>query len=87
MDLLYKVLKHLSGGVEIGDNPVFHRSEGGYIGRRLAEHSLGLGPDGYGLSVVLSYHDYRRFIAYNALALHVNQSVGCAQIYSEIVRE
>ena len=44
--LLDEVAQHRLGDLEVGDDAVLQRADGGDVARRAAEHALGLGADG-----------------------------------------
>jgi hypothetical protein len=45
VNLVDKILKHLFAHAEVGNNAVFHRSNGGNVARGTAQHPLGFHPD------------------------------------------
>ena len=69
--LLNKVLQHLLGNREIGDNAVFQRPDCRDIAGRSAQHVLGLGADGLDhtatAAAVLANGDNRRLIEHDAV--------------------
>ena len=80
--------EHRFGDLEIRYNTVLHRPDRDYIARRPAEHHFSLGSDGQDLvpSLVILLHRHHRGLAeHDALALHVNQGVGGAQVDRKIV--
>ena len=89
---LDELLQHLLGHREIGDDPVFHRTNGGDIARRAAEHLLRREPDflDHALAVRAAFlpdrHD-RGLVEHDALAAHVDERIGCSKIDREIARE
>ena len=82
-----KVFEHLFGDFEVGYDAVLKRSDGGNITRSLAEHSLGLSPDGYDSApFALGLYGYdTRLVAYDALALDVDERAGSAEIDGKVV--
>src|SRR6185369_9103118 len=90
VDLLDAVPEHRLGDLEVGDDPVLERPDGGDVARRAAEHPLRFGADGEhapaALGVLLDGDD-GRLIAYDALAPHEDERVRRSQVDREIVRE
>ena len=87
---LDELLDHLLGDGEVGDDAVLHRADGLDVARHLAEHLLGFLADRLnGLLAVraafLANRNDRRLVEDDALAAHVDQRVGRAEIDREIV--
>ncbi len=92
MHLLDKVLQHLLGHIEVGDNPIFHWADGLNIAGGTSQHLLRLSTDcGHGfLPRAASFStdgDHGRLIQYNAFFTNINESVSCTQIDRQIVRK
>ncbi|MNC85270.1 hypothetical protein D3C83_08610 [compost metagenome] len=92
MHLLDEMLEHLLGDGEIGDHAVFHRTDGRDVAgcaaqhllrgeAHLLDHLLAIG------TAFLADRHHRRLIQHDALAPHVDQGVGGAQVDREIVVE
>jgi hypothetical protein len=82
-----KVAQHRLGDIEVGDDAVFHRADGGDVAGGAAQHAFGFvanGTDLAGLGV--ESHD-RGFTEDNALVFDVNERVGGAQIDADVVGE
>ena len=88
---LDEVLQHLLGDGEVGDHAVLHRADRDDVAGRLAEHHLGFlaRPPGWISCAfgppVLADRDHRRLVEHDALAAHVDQRVGGAEIDRQIV--
>ena len=87
-----EVLEHLLGVGEVGDDAVLHRPDRGDVAGRAAEHPLGLGADRRDRAraadhAVLAHRDHRRLVEHDALAAHVDQGVGRAQVDGQVVGE
>ena len=90
MHLLDELLEHLLGDGEVGDHAVLHRADGGDVARRLAPSICfpTCRPPGW-----FSWRSgrlrcgspRRRFVEDDALAAHVDQGVGGAEVDGEIV--
>jgi hypothetical protein len=72
MHLLNEEAQHLFGGVEVGDDAVFERSDGEDIAGRAAEHLLGLDADRQDLPEVAVDRNHRGFAQDNATPSDVN---------------
>jgi hypothetical protein len=89
---LDELLEHLLGDGEVGDHAVLHRADGLDVARHLAQHLLGFLADGLdrllavGAAFLADRH-HRRLIEHDALAAHVDQGVGGAEVDREIVGE
>ena len=88
MNLADEVLDHLLGDFEVGDDPVAHRTDRFHVTGRAAQHLLGLDADSVDdlAAADVAQRDHRRLVEHDALALHVNQGVGGAEIDGDIVR-
>ena len=82
MHFTNKVLKHLLGNGEIGDNAVFHRANSRNVARRAAEHAFSVSTyRGYAAHIArLADGDYGRFIEHDATTAYINQCVGRTQV-------
>ncbi len=92
MHLLDEVLEHGLGIGEIGDHPVLHRPDGGDVARGPAQHLLGFHAHRCHRAVaaegaVLAHRHHRGFVQDDALAAHVDQGVGRAQVDGQVVGE
>src|SRR5262249_6555819 len=76
--LLNEVVQHLLGDLEVGDYTVFHRLDGHDIAGRAAQHLFGFLADGFDFACVFVDGDDRWLVDDDALALGVDQRVGCA---------
>jgi hypothetical protein len=88
--LLDELLDHLLGDHEVRDHPVLHRTDGGDVAWRLAEHLLGGMTHGLnrllGVGAAFGTNgDHRWFIQHDALAARVDQGVGRTEVDCEIV--
>jgi hypothetical protein len=89
VDLLDEVLEHLLGDREVRDHAVLHRADGRDVARRASEHLLGREPDRLdGLlaagTAFLADGDHRRLVEDDALAAHVDERVGGAEVDGEV---
>ena len=73
--LLDEVAEHLLGHVEVGDDAVLERADGGDRARRAAEHALGLDADGVHLAGALVDRDDRRLGEDDAASADVDERV------------
>ena len=78
--LLDEVAEHLLGDVEVGDDPVLQRPDGGDRSGRASEHALGLDPDGVDLTRALVDRDDARLGEDDASAADVDERVGSPEI-------
>src|SRR5450631_970150 len=85
--LLDKVIQHLFGDLEVGDNAVLHRLDGDDVARRTAQHLFRLFADRLYLTGVLVDRNDRGFVDNNALAPCVDEGVGRPQIDRKIAGE
>lgn len=85
--LLDEVVQHPLRDFEVGDDAVFHRTNGDNVPRRAAKHLLGFFADRFDLSIVLVNRDDRRFVDDDALVLHEDEGIGRAEVDGEIVRK
>ena len=84
MNLLDKLSKHPLGDFEICDNAVLHRPDGSYIPMRSAKHFLCLLANGHDFLGVPIERDDGWLIQHNSFSPHVNQCVGCTEVYSKV---
>ena len=80
VDPLDEVAQHLLGDVEVGDDAVFERPDGGDGARGAAQHALGVGADRQHLSRPGVDGHHRRLGEDDAPSAHVHQRGGGAQI-------
>ena len=78
--LLDEVAEHLLGDVEVGDDAVLQRPDGGDRARRAAEHALGLDPDGVDFARALVDRDDARLREDDSSAADVDERVGSPEI-------
>ena len=89
MHLADEMLDHFLGAVEIGNHPVAHRADRLDRARRAAQHELGILAHRQNLLfAVLDVigHD-RGFIQHDALAAHVDQRIGRAEVDTHVRRK
>ena len=87
VDLVHEVLDHLLGHVEVADDAVAQRPDRDDVGRRPADHPLGLGADRQdppGLGV--DRHD-RRLAHDDAAVADVDQRVGGPEVDPDVAGE
>ena len=84
MHLLDEVTEHLLGHVEVGDDAILQRANGGDIARGTTQHALRLNADGVHITGPLVDCDHRRLRQNDAATLHVNKSVGGAEVHGHI---
>src|SRR5216684_84138 len=80
--LLNEVAQHAFGDLEVSDDAVLERTDRDDRAVRTAEDLLGFGADGENAAAstrVLPERHHRGFIAYDTLALDVDQRVGGSQ--------
>lgn len=87
-----ELLEHLLGHREVGDHAVLHRTDGVDVAGHTAEHLLGGVADGVnrGLSVgtaLLADGNNAGFIQDDALAAHVDERVGGAEVNGKVIGE
>jgi hypothetical protein len=84
-----KVLQHLLGDREIGDNTVFQGPNCGDIPRGTAQHVLGLHADRLDNTAaspgVFTNSYNRRLIEHDAMPSGVNQGVGRAKVNGQVI--
>src|ERR1700730_4824796 len=88
--LLNEVAQHAFGNLEVSDDAVLERTDRDDRTGRTAENLLGFGADGENAAAstrVLPDRHHRGLIAYDTLALDVDQRVGGSQINGEIFRK
>src|SRR3569832_1076164 len=71
-----EVAQHALGGVEVGDDAVFERAHRDDVGRRAADHALGLDADGEDLAGVGVRGYDRRLVEHDPPTAGVNQRGG-----------
>ena len=76
--------EHPLGGVEVGDDAVAHRPDGGDGGRRAAQHGARLVSDRFGLLGGGVDGDNRRLVNDDAAAGGKNNRVGGAEVDGEV---
>ena len=92
MNDLDELLQHLLGHGEIRDDAVLHRADRLDVARHLAQHLLGFLADrldralAVGAAFLPDRND-RGFIEHDALAAHVDQRVGGAEVNRKIIGE
>ena len=90
LHLADEVLEHLFRDRVIRDHAVAQRADRRDIGRRAAEHALGIDADGLDLLAAARVEadgDDRRLVEYDALVTHIDQRVGGAEIDGKVVDE
>ena len=85
LHLVDEVAQHRLGDVEVGDDAVLHRADGGDVAGRAAEHPLGLVADGADLAGDGVEGDDGGLAQDDALVLHVDERVGRAEIDADVV--
>ena len=87
--LANKVLQHLLGNREVGDNAVLQRPDCRDIARGPAQHVLGIGADGFDEAAastrVLANRDDGRLVEHNTVATRVDQRVGRAEVDRQVI--
>ena len=73
--LLDEVAQHLLRHVEVGDDAVLERADGGDRAGRAAEHPLRLHPHGVHVTRALVDRDDRRLREHDAAPPHIDKSV------------
>ena len=81
---LDEVAEHLLGDVEVGDDPVLERPDGGDGARRAAQHALGVGADGEDVAGAGVDGHHRRLGKDDAPPPHVDEGGGGTQIDGHI---
>jgi hypothetical protein len=82
-----EVAQHLLGHLEVRDDAVLQRLDHADLGRRAAEHRLGLVADGQDRVVILVDRDDRRLVDDDPLALHEHERVRRSQVDRDVSRE
>ena len=82
--LLDEGLDHLLGGVEIGDDAIAQRAHGADVAGGAAEHELGLITHRQGHAALEIDGHHRGLLQHDALAGHVHQGVGRAQVDADV---
>ena len=77
-DLADEVAEHRLGDVEVGDDAVLHRADGGDVAWGAPEHAFGFVADSADLAGVGVDGDHGRFAHDDAFILRVNEGVGRA---------
>jgi hypothetical protein len=86
-DLVDEGLEHRFGDLEIGDDAILQRADGDDVAGRATEHPLGFiahREDAFGAGFD---GDDGRFAENNAAIANVNEGVGGAEIYTNIIRK
>ncbi len=87
VDPVHEVLEHLLGDVEVADDAVAQRPDRDDVGRRPADHPLGLRPDGQDpLRLGVDGHD-RRLAHDDPAIADVDQGVGGAEVDADVAGE
>ena len=87
MHLVDEVLQHLLADTEVGDNAVFHRTNGLDVARRASQHAFGISTNGNNTFLIAggsANGNHRRFVQHNATIADVNEGVGSAQVDGQI---
>ena len=79
-----EVAQHLLGRLEVGDHAVLERPDRGDVLRRAPDHLLGVVPDRDQLAGLLVDRDHARLVDQDALAAHVDERVGGAQVHGHV---
>ena len=87
LDLLDEVPQHGLGDFEVGDHAVFHRADGHDVAGRAAQHPFGFLTDGEHVGRARLDGHHRRLPQNNSAILHIDEGIGCAQVYSNVVGE
>ena len=85
MNLLDEVAEHLLGDVEVGDDAVAQRSDGGDVGRGTTDHPLRLHTDGERSIVVRVDCNDRRLVEDDSLSAHEHEGVGRSQVDGHVL--
>ena len=85
--LLDEVREHLLGGLEVGDDAVLHRLDGGDVSRRAAEHLLGFDADRLDAAVDFVQGDDGWLADDDAASSCEDAGVGRAEIDRKVVGE
>ena len=86
-DLFDEILEHRLRDVKIGDHARFHRTDGDDVGRRAAQHPLGLHAHRKDMLGSFLNGDNRWLTQDNSLVLHVHERVRRSEIDTDIGRE
>ena len=84
MNAMDKVTKHLFADVEIGDDPVFQRTDGLDVLRGPPEHALGFETYGQRAAVSGVHRDHRRLVQDDTAPAFVDQGVGGAKVDRQV---
>ena len=82
--LLDEVAQHLLGRLEVGDDAVLERPDGGDVVGGAADHALGLVPDREHLAGGGVHGDDGRLVEDDALAADIDQRVGGAEVNGHV---
>ncbi len=82
-----EVRQHFFGGLEVGDDAVFHRLDGHDVTRRPPEHFLGIGAHGFDAAIGFVNRDDRRLADDDPFAAREHAGVGRPEVDGEIVGE
>ena len=80
-------MQHPLGDAEVGDDAVPQRAHGDDVGRRAADHALGLGADRQDLLVDAVDGDDGGLVDDDAAALDHDERVGGSEVDADVVGE
>ena len=87
--LPYKVLQHLLGDREVGDNAVFQGADRGDVAWRAAQHVLGFGAHSFddpaATAGIFANRYHRRFVEDDAVAARVDEGIGGAKVDRQVI--
>ena len=87
MDPVHEVLDHLLGDVEVADDAVAQGPDGDDVGRRPADHPLGLRADGQDAPGLGVDRDDGRFAHHDPAVADVDQGVGGPEVDPDVAGE
>ncbi len=82
-----EMTNHRLSHVKVGNDPVAQGANRGDARRRAADHSLGIVAHSQHLAGLVIDSHYRGLIQDNAASIDTHQSVGSAQVYTNIIRK
>src|SRR5690606_1132836 len=87
MNLADKMLQHLLGNLEIGNNTILQGADSSNIARSPAQHALGFCADRLHdlMAIMMANSHHRRFVEYDAASANIDQGIGSAEVNGEIV--
>ena len=85
MNLLDEMPQHGLGDFEVGDHAVFHRADSHDVAGRAAQHPFGFVADGEHVGRARLDGHHRRFAQDDSTIPHIDEAIGSAQIYSNVV--